>query len=260
MRANSQEPWKNKFNKLSEAVLDNYDIVEANTPELRDICHRLRYQVYCVENPFEDAAENSDGQERDVYDDFSAHALALHQPTGTAVGTVRLVLPGATVVPPLPMLGACGATTSDMLSVASLAHTAEISRHAISKKFRQMVHGSVRQESMAGPDAQTHRSSQREIDTVTLALFRACIGLAARNDIQFFCALMKKAWLRRVGRLGIYFDKIGEDVEFHGWRQPSAVSISVMLDRVLEEREDVWRIITDDGVYASAFSKPLAAE
>ena len=45
-----------------------FDIVRADTPALLDEAYRLRYQVYCVENPFENPAEHSDGRERDADD------------------------------------------------------------------------------------------------------------------------------------------------------------------------------------------------
>src|SRR5690606_27668837 len=64
----------------------------ADTPEQRSQAFRLRYQVYCVENPFEDPAEHPDGEERDAYDAHSAHALLVHRPSGAVAGTVRLVL------------------------------------------------------------------------------------------------------------------------------------------------------------------------
>src|SRR5579863_9500193 len=70
-----------------------FDIVRADTPALLDAAFRLRYQVYCVENPFENAAEHSDGRERDADDDRSIHTLLVHRRTGIVAGTARVILP-----------------------------------------------------------------------------------------------------------------------------------------------------------------------
>jgi len=260
MCANSCIPESNASSRLYESYLNNFKIVEANTAELRELSYRLRYQVYCVENAFEDAAANSGELESDAYDDYSVHALVMHRPTGMAAGTVRLILPGADLEPPLPFLAAYEAPAEASEPQFPSASTAEISRFAISKKFRRVARHSKAQASNTDNAATARAPGRHDADIVTLALIRAFIGLAAKNNVQFFCAMMEPALLRRVARLGIHFDRIGDDVEFHGRRQPSAINVSVMFDRVRQEREDVWHFITDSGAYTPAFSKLLAAE
>jgi N-acyl amino acid synthase of PEP-CTERM/exosortase system len=78
---------------LREAFCEHFESKQARTPEEIDEVFRLRYQVYCVENPFENPAEHLDGRESDEFDAHSAHTLLTHHPTGQAVGAVRLVLP-----------------------------------------------------------------------------------------------------------------------------------------------------------------------
>ena len=79
---------------LAAAYNEHFDVVRATTPAALDEAYRLRYQVYCVENPFENAAEHVDGREADVDDDRSVHALLVHRRTGITAGTVRVILPG----------------------------------------------------------------------------------------------------------------------------------------------------------------------
>ena len=55
-----------------------FDIERADDPERLDRVYRLRYQVYCLEHPFENADEHSDGRERDEDDDRSVHTLLVH--------------------------------------------------------------------------------------------------------------------------------------------------------------------------------------
>src|SRR5437588_3429764 len=80
-----------------------FDIVRANSPALLDEAYRLRYQVYCLEHPFENAAEHSDGRERDEDDDRSVHSLLVHRQTGVFAGTVRAILPKEVQRRPLPI-------------------------------------------------------------------------------------------------------------------------------------------------------------
>jgi len=67
----------------------------ADTPEDRDESFRVRFQVYCIDNGFEDPANSPDGLERDSFDSHSIHSVLTHNATGKAIGTVRLVLPEA---------------------------------------------------------------------------------------------------------------------------------------------------------------------
>ncbi len=65
----------------------------ADTPELVELAHALRYQVYVTERKFEDADQHAGGLEIDEFDSHSAHGILFHRPTGDAIGTVRLIQP-----------------------------------------------------------------------------------------------------------------------------------------------------------------------
>jgi N-acyl amino acid synthase of PEP-CTERM/exosortase system len=109
-------------------------VVQANSKELLDSVFRLRFQVYCRERSFEDAAAYPDGRERDDDDPRSLHFLVLHSPTNAAIGTVRLILPrrGAD----LPVLRLVG-TEQQCRVHLPLETTAEVSRFAVAKAFRK---------------------------------------------------------------------------------------------------------------------------
>jgi len=62
----------------------NLSVVPADSDELLDRVFRLRFQVYCVERGFEDAAEHPNGRERDRDDRRSLHFLVLDRATGVA--------------------------------------------------------------------------------------------------------------------------------------------------------------------------------
>ena len=88
-------PFTQTENSTSELFNRYLSVVPADTPSLLDQAFRLRFQVYCVERGFENPADHPDGRERDRDDDRSLHSLLIDRATGSAVGTVRLILPRA---------------------------------------------------------------------------------------------------------------------------------------------------------------------
>jgi hypothetical protein len=65
-------------------------------PALAQI-YALRYQVYCVEHPFEDPAKHPVGCETDCHDPFSLHAALVYRPSHEPVGFRELCDDGAQV-------------------------------------------------------------------------------------------------------------------------------------------------------------------
>src|SRR5438045_2069292 len=81
------------FDDLSRLYTRHFDVVRADTPALRDRVYELRYQVYCIENAFEDQATNLGSREIDADDDRAAHVLLIHRASGEAAGTARVIFP-----------------------------------------------------------------------------------------------------------------------------------------------------------------------
>src|SRR6185437_14426899 len=71
----------------------HFEVIRAATPKLVREAYKLRYQVYCVENPFEDPEQQVGACESDDNDDRSIHTLLLHRRTGEIAGTSRVILP-----------------------------------------------------------------------------------------------------------------------------------------------------------------------
>ena len=95
MNANLDPPSEPSEPDASALYDRHFTVVPADTPELLDAVHALRYQVYCVERQFEDPAQQSGGRERDRYDPQSVHAALIAKSSGQVVGCVRLILPRA---------------------------------------------------------------------------------------------------------------------------------------------------------------------
>ena len=214
----------------------------ADRSDQRLDCFRIRFQVYCIDNAFEDPDDNPDGLETDACDGHSVQSLLTHRSTGSAIGTVRLVLPrNGGERRPLPMQRIAGAVASDALAPFPIARTGEVSRVSIVKSFRQYTPD-------RGVEATlTPEEWRKMLFHLPLGLIRSCVEMSVREGITHWAAVMEPALLRLLTRLGIHFNPLGPLVNHHGRRQPCWVDIDAMLRRVFNERSDVWNVITDGG-------------
>ena len=112
------------------------NVVLVNSEEMLDRAFYLRFQVYCLERGFENVAKYPDGRERDAEDHRSLHSLLLDRAGGSAVGTVRLILPRRGQ--DLPVFKVIGANALDRVGLP-LESTAEVSRFAVAKAFRRQL-------------------------------------------------------------------------------------------------------------------------
>jgi N-acyl amino acid synthase of PEP-CTERM/exosortase system len=216
---------------LVEIFREAFEVVPVDSPALSEEVHRLRYQIYCVENGFEDPRQHPDGLERDRFDAHSALCLLMHRPSGIFIGTVRLILPLAQ-------------TPRESFSVQQACHdpivsdprrfpctsTGEISRICISRERRRQCD--------APPEIMQH---------AFVGLAQASVRLSVENGITHWLGLMEPIFIKRVARLGIYFDKIGDPVEYHGKRQPISADLTAMLATVHSLQPEVWEVMTDEG-------------
>jgi N-acyl amino acid synthase of PEP-CTERM/exosortase system len=225
-----------------------FEVIPADTPERIDEVFRLRYQVYCVENPFENPAEHLDGLEHDAYDSHAVHSLLIHRPTGTVAGAVRLVLPREGKQLPITLV--CSDTRLNDTQLLPRETTAEISRFAVSKQFRRRATDRLCVDyAIVEPPSPPDGIDRRVIPHITLGLMNAIVKMSWNCGITHWCAVMEPALLRLIGRLGIAFNPIGPLVAHHGLRQPCLGTISEVLAGLKRQRQDAWEIITDCGRY-----------
>ena len=181
-----------------ERLIDVYEryfeSVAADTDDGREAAYRLRYEVYCVEHPFEDPANNPDGLERDDFDQYSLHSLLIHRPSDSVAGAVRLILPQSDQTSTdLPIRKICRQPLllqdNDDLP---RARTAEISRFAVSKKFRRRA-GDDKTSVGSANDGNDQR---RMIPHISLGLMRSVVAMTAQSGMTHLCAVMEPALLR----------------------------------------------------------------
>ena len=202
-----------------------FELAPANTPQLLDEVYQLRYQVYCVENEFEDPAQNPGLRERDEFDAHSVHWLLRHRPSGTLAGAVRMVLPRLSKLEAsFPMQQVCDL---DLLKSKypdfRLQRAAEVSRFCISRRFRRRI-GETRYPDMeceSGVDGQPIPIRERRImPHITLGLMKATVQIGLDHGVHHFISVMDPAFLRLLNRSGVDWRPFGPQVEYHGRRLP----------------------------------------
>ena len=238
--------------RLVDVYQRTFEVLHADTEALRKQAFRLRYQVYCVEHPFEDPADNPEGIETDEFDSHSMHSVLVHRQSGLPAGAVRLVLPLADAphmsfavqrVCEDPML-------RDFVSFP-MDTVGEISRFCISKNFRRR-HGDNLYADGAPPPEDEELREKRAIPNMTLGLIEGLVRMSIDQGVLIWCAVMEPTLLRLLRRLGIYFEHVGPMVEFHGKRQPCYQRLDRLLERVREEQPEVWEVLTDKGKHWDA--------
>jgi len=228
--------------RLVDAYNYWYDVISAETDELLELAYRLRYQVYCCENQFESAEDNPGNREIDEYDfkDRSVHSLLIDRSTDLVAGTVRIILPDANA------LDACFPTqqfcSRQLLSERKipLATTAEVSRFAISRIFRNESPGDA-----TYTDFPVDR--QALAPYLTLGLIRGLIQMSLDHGITDWFAVMEPALLRLLSRFGIYFKPLGSLINYHGMRQPSHIKVNDLLVEAYRDKFDIWQVLTNNG-------------
>jgi len=240
---------------LCEIFNTYFDVVTGTDSSVLDEALRLRYQVYCVEHDFEDSSHFKDGKESDDYDCRSVHGIVSHRSSGLTAATVRLVLSDRKDSDaPFPIEKNC----CDSLKYAPslFKHVprqsiAEISRFAVSKNFKRRL-GEAESVAGIGPNideyVKQYPCGKRMIPHLILGLFAAIVKMSAEQNITHWYAVMDVSLLRLLTRYGINFIPIGDQVDYHGQRQPCFGRIDDVLAGIWNKRFDIWQLITADGV------------
>jgi N-acyl amino acid synthase of PEP-CTERM/exosortase system len=209
-----------------------FDVVQADTAEMRDLVYRLRYQVYCVENPYLD--QNSSRREIDADDDRAGHILIIHRETGKAAGTARVIFPARYSHRPLPIEGLLDFGNCTPLYRLPFATTGEVSRFAVPKTFR-------RWRGECNARMRVNASAEFQVmPLIALGLLSGVLRLCLQNGISHVAAVMEPSFIRLLSRFGLGFQAIGGLVEYHGTRQPCVARIQDLISQVREKESLLW--------------------
>ncbi|MCM0611810.1 PEP-CTERM/exosortase system-associated acyltransferase [Marinobacter sediminum] len=235
-----------------------FSVELATSPEAINEVFEVRYQVYCIDRPFEDPNCFIDKREHDAYDSRSAHALIRHRKTGHSVAAVRLVMAGDNPEQSeFPMEGPCvhrmNQRAQDAIAGARREQVAEISRMAVSREFRRRLN---EEQSVSGiSEMACYKDSEkgkRAVPYISLGLFTAILQMSVKHGITHWMAVMEPAQLRLLKRFGVQFDHVGPVLEYHGLRRPAFTEAASLIAGIKKRRPDVWSLITDAGRYLPA--------
>ncbi|MDE2183589.1 MAG: PEP-CTERM/exosortase system-associated acyltransferase [Alphaproteobacteria bacterium] len=230
-----EETLRDRYNRYFSCAV-------ADTPELIRTAYQTRYQVYCLENAYENATDFPDGLETDKYDSHSEHSVLTYRPTADTIGTVRLILPDHD-----PRLGPAAQRILEYSGSTPfpLSTTAEVSRFSLCKRHPR-GEGQMRRtirDATANDDVFTMHTGPM----MSLGLIQGAVRMTMRHRITHWCAIIEPRFLRMLAAMGIHFIPVGPLVEHHGVRQPCYCHVDSVLRFVRHERPSFWDVLTDGG-------------
>ncbi|BAW80607.1 hypothetical conserved protein [Candidatus Nitrosoglobus terrae] len=243
-----------ELSRIHRFFLQHFEVLEANSsPHLLNEVYTLRYQVYCLENPFEEANRVYRQKERDIFDEHALHILIRHRNTGESIATARLVLPNPSNSRyQLPLELHC--TTLRKAALKHLRNStvyspAEISRLAISKNAKQQIIdtlpkliGHIRKLT----DNQTYWSRLLH-SHLTLELLAAAMKLSYKHGITHWYSLATPALIRVLNRFAFQLTPIHPVIEHRGKRYPCLNNLKILLAHTYQECSEAWNILTSNG-------------
>lgn len=219
--------------EISSAFRHYFQVVFADTPELRDHVYRIRYDVYCDELKYEPAGQFPDNREIDEYDAHSRHCLLLHRSSDVYAGCVRLVLPneknpGIGLPFEKPCNGRLYPEIIEPILDRNLA-IGELSRLAVPLHFRRRkgeynkAHGNL-------DTPEPKLGELRQFPYIPLGLYLASSAAGIMTGLDGVFAMMELRLARHLRRFGILFEQAGDVVDHHGQRAVFYISRHTLMN------------------------------
>ena len=184
---------------------------------------RLRYEVYCAECRYLDAADFEFGLETDDFDHRAMH-VAAQTLDADVVGTVRLVLADSDA-DAFPFEEHCSVFPDFKLPHKD--QSGEISRLIVKKSMRRRTGDSLQgvskefqEKGNAGsiaPQAATAGAKRRsQSPQIMLGMYREMYRYSRANGIRYWYAAMEKGLWRLLDRMGFHFEPVGPETDYYG--------------------------------------------
>ncbi len=233
-------------NSLGEDFLQYFDVALATTEAQKREVYHIRYRVYCEEFGYEPAESFPDHQEIDVFDAASLHCIITHKGSGLPAGCVRLVKPVDFAEGQLlPFEKNCrGRLDTALLDSLRLnrAEVCEVSRLAVDGAFRRRSGERLtRFGEVEGLDC-TQRE-RRTFALIAVACFLSATALTGITNRTNVFALMEPFLPKLLQRSGIVFQRVGQDIDYHGFRAPYFITTQSAVDNMLADLRELYKEI-----------------
>ena len=208
---------------LAEHFEKYFEVVFANTEELKQEAYKIRYNVYCEELGWEQ--QRSSQIEIDAYDKFSYFCLLRHKRTGMYAGTIRMIIP-PTSSPrtKLPLEEHC----LDSLEFPELnpencniGSYSEVSRLCVRSEFRRRPNEQKKPFYIAdwphGVDPFSEEE-RRSFPSIAMGLYLGAVAVANMCKHEHIFVMAEVKLIRRLRRLGLPAQQIGKETDYHGMR------------------------------------------
>lgn len=238
------------MNDIYNAFHEFFEIIEADSVELRQEVYRLRYQVLCVDGrlPGFNSTFYPKGLEEDEYDRHSCHILLRHRASDSFIGTVRLILQDP-INPKKPFpIEDHMQIDPELVDLNALPrqNAAEISRFVILSRFtqRRLEHPSVEKKS---PSKKNKLLERRRFPHVGLALVVGIVQMCAAYKIDHWFSVMNPSLNRLLSYFGSDLNAVGPFGDYHGMRRPYYIKLKDVLAKMYQGHRDVWELMTEYG-------------
>jgi N-acyl amino acid synthase of PEP-CTERM/exosortase system len=234
-------------NNITSRFHRYFQVIPAYVKVLVRQAKRLRYQVYCLENPNIECYQNM--MEEDEYDYHSVHSLIRSRKTGVFAGTVRLILPSPTNPHksfPIEKQNPGVKQVFERLQIQR-ENIAELNRLAVSAAFKRR-RGEAGTFSGVSPliSLNKYYNDERFIfPHITMGLFASAFIMSAEYGITHWYAATETPLLKLLNMLGMQFTEIGTIPNQRGKQTLVIGDVNSMLLSVREKRPDVWEFIIE---------------
>lgn len=187
---------------VADDFSERYQILIANTEELRKDVYRLRHQIFCDDLGYE--MDHHDGLESDEFDDDSLHVLLRERTSQIPVGCFRLVMPQRTGRTWLPF-DIYGVPHVDR-SLFNWNHV----NHARSVEVSRLA--------LLTPNSRSKLNQGESTPYLATALFYAVTAMIVRLNVENVFMVIEPCLGRLTSRFGIRLDQISPAFEYYGQR------------------------------------------
>ena len=203
---------------------------------------KLRYKVYCEEWGFEKTGEHIGRVEFDEFDKHSVHFAAEERDTNILIGTVRIILNSEKGFP----IEKHSKIDAD-LSHIDRNKIGEISRLAISKEYRRRVEDRFTFDAVTGYSSGVPKVSfeRRRRQEIVIGLYKCIYIESKRIGLTHCYAIMGQGLFLLLQRMGIVFNSIGPEIDYHGVRRPYVGHIEEMERTLFKENPTLFKEFTE---------------